>query len=624
MPLISVNIPLYNREAYIKACLESVLAQSFTDFEVVVLDDASTDASASIVKSFRDPRIRYYRNEKNQGISATRNRLVALSQGEYIAVLDSDDLAEPERLMQQLAAFQKDPSLSLVAGCAAVIDADGQPTGQVWGSALSPEACAARLPFSNTILHSTLMAKKAFLEAFPYDAQYKSAEDYDVWLRGASAGHRYRVLAAVLSKYRVHSSSESMFFSREIRQNTLMVVSAHWQRLLGTNFDDATREALDDLLYRKGTALQNPKLSFDLLHGLYAQKAENARFSHALNKEIYYWWRTAVYRLPRFTVKNWFILRSPLLRLMAMREKTAIIIKSILFKHNILMTPSHNQRKLVYDIGFHDGQDTAYYLKKGYKVIAVDADQSLIAKGKEHYAGTLSSGQLTLVGKAIYEHDNHEVEFYISDNSEWNSLNRDFAGRNELATRTEKVSTIRLDSLIAEHGRPYFLKIDIEGYDVFALRTLSPEMAPEYISVEALSLTATHVPDEDESLATLRELQRLGYQRFRLIDQTEFAAMEPDKPFYGVNRFAREPFWAGILRRFLMKRGYRLKRYSNRDWINARCNHHFEYGSAGPLPEELDGRWLNAQEAAKALRYQLADAVKQGLTGFWVDWHGRK
>lgn len=624
MPLISVNIPLYNREAYIKACLDSVLQQTFTDFEVVVLDDASTDGSAALVKSYQDPRIRYERNEVNLGISATRNRLVTLSRGTYIAVLDSDDLAAPDRLEKQLAAFQKDQSLTLVAGCAAVIDAEGQPTGQVFGSALSPEACIGRLPFSNTILHSTVMARKSFLEAFAYDAQYKSAEDYDVWLRGASTGHRFLVLADILGKYRVHGSSESMTFSREIQDNTLKVVAAHWQRLLGRALDVAEQQALGNLLYQKGTALNAPKTCFELLHQLHGQKAIPLRQAHALNKELYFWWRTAIYRLRRFSPAAWFMLRSPMLRQMPTREKAALMFKCLFFKPNKLMAASQNTGKLVYDIGFHEGQDTAYYLKKGYRVVAVDADQALIARGNEQHAAAIAQGQLTLVGKAIYEFDDREVEFFISDNSEWNSLNKDFAGRNALGTRVEKVATVRLDTLVRTYGKPYFLKIDIEGYDVHALRTLSPELAPEYISVEALSLTADHIPDDEEAMATLKELQRLGYKQFRLVDQTAFEAMEPGTPVYGVNHFAKEPMWAGLLRKFLLKKGYKLKRYSHRDWINARCGHQFEYGSAGPLPEELDGRWLDARAAAETLRFHLAEAVKLGMTGFWVDWHGRK
>jgi FkbM family methyltransferase len=624
MPLISVNIPLYNREAYIKACLDSVLQQTFTDFEVVVLDDASTDGSAALVKSYQDPRIRYERNEVNLGISATRNRLVTLSRGTYIAVLDSDDLAEPDRLEKQLAAFQKDQSLTLVAGCAAVIDAEGLATGQVFGSALSPEACMGRLPFSNTILHSTVMARKSFLETFTYDAQYKSAEDYDVWLRGASARHRFLVLADILGKYRVHGSSESMTFSREIQDNTLKVVAAHWQRLLGHALDAAEQQALGNLLYQKGTPLSAPKECFELLHQLHGQKVIPVRQAHALNKELYYWWRTAIYRLRRFSPAAWFMLRSPMLRQMPAREKAVLIFKCLFFKPNKLMAASQNTGKLVYDIGFHEGQDTAYYLKKGYRVVAVDADQALIARGKEQHAAAIAQGQLTLVGKAIYEFDDREVEFFISDNSEWNSLNKDFAGRNALGTRIEKVATVRLDTLVRTYGKPYFLKIDIEGYDVHALRTLSPELAPEYISVEALSLTADHIPDDEEAMATLKELQRLGYRQFRLVDQTAFEAMEPGMPVYGVNRFAKEPIWAGLLRKFLLKKGYKLKRYSHRDWINARCGHQFEYGSAGPLPEELDGRWLDARAAAETLRFHLAEAVKLGMTGFWVDWHGRK
>lgn len=623
-PLVSVNIPLYNRASYIHDCIQSVLNQTYNDFEIVVLDDGSTDQSAAIVQAFNDPRIRYFKNDTNRGISYTRNKLVSLSRGEYIAVLDSDDLAEPERLKLQLNAFQHDPNLSIVSGCVEVMNEQSESLGKVWGLALNPEECRSKLPFMNAILHSSVMAKKSFLETFPYDAAYRSCEDYDVWLRGSSAGHRYKVLGDIVSKYRVHAGGESSAFRREIEDNTLKVISAHWERLLDEPLTKDEQQALGELLYEKGAAIHKPELCFGLLHRLHAKNASRLKSGHVLNKEIYAWWRTAIYRLPRFTPRNWFILRSPMLRQMPALEKASLAMKSILFKKNTLMTTKNHNGKLIFDIGYHEGQDTNYYLKKGYTVIGVDADRSLIEKGQEQYSAAISENRLKLVDKAIYEKDHQEVEFFISDNSEYNSLNRDFAGRNELGTRVEKVTTIRLDSLVQQYGKPFFLKIDIEGYDVHALKTLSPELAPDYISVEALSMTATHIPDDTEATATLRELLRLGYKKFRLIDQTEFAALEPGKPFYGVDKFASEPLWAGLLRKFLLKRGYRMKRFSNREWINVRCGHQFEFGSAGPLPEELDGTWLNAEQAEQTLKYHLREAIKLGMTGFWVDWHGRK
>ena len=94
----SVLIPVYNGAPFIKEAVESILNQSFTDFELILLNDASPDNSEEIIKTFKDARIRYYRNEKNLGISASRNKLMTLARGVYLVVLDVDDISLPNRL----------------------------------------------------------------------------------------------------------------------------------------------------------------------------------------------------------------------------------------------------------------------------------------------------------------------------------------------------------------------------------------------------------------------------------------------------------------------------------------------------------------------------------------------
>ena len=97
MVKVSVLIPVYNASAFLKNSVNSILNQTFTDFELLLLDDCSSDNSVEIIKGFKDSRIKYYQNEHNLGISESRNRLMDLAQGEYLAIMDNDDLSLPER-----------------------------------------------------------------------------------------------------------------------------------------------------------------------------------------------------------------------------------------------------------------------------------------------------------------------------------------------------------------------------------------------------------------------------------------------------------------------------------------------------------------------------------------------
>ena len=99
-PKVSVVIPVYNREKYVRSAVDSILSQTFSDFELLVIDDGSTDGSIAVVQSYRDPRIRLARNNANLGVSATRNKGIQLARGVYLAFLDSDDCAYPDRLKQ--------------------------------------------------------------------------------------------------------------------------------------------------------------------------------------------------------------------------------------------------------------------------------------------------------------------------------------------------------------------------------------------------------------------------------------------------------------------------------------------------------------------------------------------
>lgn len=121
--LVTVFIPVYNAEKYIKECIESVLAQTYQNFEILVVDDGSTDKSLDIIRTYNDERIRIYANDKNCGIPYTRNRGLELARGKYIAFLDADDVAYPKRLQKSVEFLEKHPEYRVVGGmCTHIID----------------------------------------------------------------------------------------------------------------------------------------------------------------------------------------------------------------------------------------------------------------------------------------------------------------------------------------------------------------------------------------------------------------------------------------------------------------------------------------------------------------------
>ena len=123
-PLVSVAMPAYNSEEYVKQAIDSVLAQTFSDFELIIVNDGSSDRSKEIILSYTDERIRYLENEKNLGIVKTRNRCIANAAGKYIAVLDNDDIALPFRLEEQVRFLEANSDYGVCGSFYRIIDSE--------------------------------------------------------------------------------------------------------------------------------------------------------------------------------------------------------------------------------------------------------------------------------------------------------------------------------------------------------------------------------------------------------------------------------------------------------------------------------------------------------------------
>jgi len=214
-PTISVVMSMYNQEKYVQESIESVLNQTFTDFELIVIDDGSTDTSPQIVTKFTDPRIRYFSNGRNLGIVATSNRGLGLAQGKYIARIDSDDLAHAERFELQVKFLESRPEIGLVGSYFETIE----DYPRTMFTPVQPEEIEDTLMVGNCFGHSTIMFRRELfqLHNLTYPQVGGGAEDYAFYLR-CIPFVKMANIPKVLVYYRVHQQQIS-YVQSELQTN---------------------------------------------------------------------------------------------------------------------------------------------------------------------------------------------------------------------------------------------------------------------------------------------------------------------------------------------------------------------------------------------------------------------
>ena len=232
---------------------------------------------------------------------------------------------------------------------------------------------------------------------------------------------------------------------------------------------------------------------------------------------------------------------------------------------------------LIYDLGLHRGEDTEFYLKKGFSVIAVEANPTLATEVRQRYQGYVDAGKLIIENKAISDQDCASIPFYVCDAvSVWGTTQADWVERNRIAgaeVRQISVPSTRFASLIARHGVPYYLKMDIEGADTLCLRDLQTiKDRPKFISLES-SLSSFEELIEEFSL-----FQALGYTRYKIVPQHQVHQQRLPQP-------PREGRYVA---------------------------HTFAEGSSGAFGDELPGEWINLEAAIQRF---IAIYRKHRLTG---------
>lgn len=222
MPLVSVIVPVYNVEAYITATLQSVLAQTFTDFEVLVVNDGSGDRSMALVRQCTDPRLKIIHQE-NRGLAGARNTGIRYAQGQYLAFLDSDDLWLPEKLAKHVQHLQANPQVGVSFCRSSFIDDAGNPLGIHQMPKLTDitlEHLLCRNPISNgsvPVIRREVLAEIAFtqnrygsVETFYFDEDFRSSEDIECWVRiMAQTDWQIEGIPDALTLYRVNNQGLS-------------------------------------------------------------------------------------------------------------------------------------------------------------------------------------------------------------------------------------------------------------------------------------------------------------------------------------------------------------------------------------------------------------------------------
>lgn len=202
-PRVTVLMPVYNAETYLQEAVESILRQTFADFEFLIIDDASTDTSREMVRSYSDPRIRLLENERNMRVAATLNRGLDEATGEYIARMDADDVSLPRRLEKQVAFMDRQPEIGISGTRAKAFGA----TSYTIQYPADPERIRCRLLFNTAFAHPSVIMRRAMLDE--HELRYTDLghfEDLELWQRAAEC-FPCANLNEVLLRYRVTEGS---------------------------------------------------------------------------------------------------------------------------------------------------------------------------------------------------------------------------------------------------------------------------------------------------------------------------------------------------------------------------------------------------------------------------------
>ena len=252
MPLLSVVMSTYNRAHLLKETVESVLNQSFSDFEFIIIDDCSTDNTLQLLQSFKDNRINVLKNSQNKGCTFNYHIAHNLARGKYVAHIDDDDICFPNRFEKQIDFLKQNPDISLLG---AFVETFGENVRPSWTFYTEPEKLDFIMNFYNPICHSSIIYDKEFTDKnlINYDLSCKCAQDYDFYKQFLFKGAKIANISDVLVRYRMHQKRlTDVFETQQIQINVAERVKEQLlSRFLSLEEINEVKQLLVDFPYNK-------------------------------------------------------------------------------------------------------------------------------------------------------------------------------------------------------------------------------------------------------------------------------------------------------------------------------------------------------------------------------------
>ena len=251
VPLVSVLMPVYNAEKYLKESIESILNQTYTNFEFLIINDGSTDRSEKVILSYIDERIKYFKNEKNLKIVKTLNRGLKICQGKYIIRMDADDISLPRRIEKQVKYMELHPNIG-VSGFNIKHIGNSKILNQIWKVNTNARQLKVNLLTHSVIPHPSAIIRKKLLDTFSikYREKFLYAEDYFFWVEISRISELGNI-NEVLLHYRHHESNTESNYSKEQLLNHKHIIKYQLEKLLGMNISkDLTFLLIDNKIQK--------------------------------------------------------------------------------------------------------------------------------------------------------------------------------------------------------------------------------------------------------------------------------------------------------------------------------------------------------------------------------------
>ena len=251
-PMISLIMSVYNGEDYLSEAIDSVLNQSFTNWELIVINDCSTDGTGEILAKYesQDARVKVYTNEVNLRLPSSLNKALELAKGKYIARMDADDICLPDRLQKQYDFMEKNGDVAL-SSCRFMTLKNGVIASGGCGGKGDFESIKSLLLVTNPILHPGIIAKSSVIKKLGYDKNFTCTEDMELWTRFVLAGERIEILPEYLMIYRLHDKQITETTLEKQRSEVVSVQRNYFAKLLSSMNKEREEFYINGIYFRK-------------------------------------------------------------------------------------------------------------------------------------------------------------------------------------------------------------------------------------------------------------------------------------------------------------------------------------------------------------------------------------